>query len=125
MSTRWVYLMLSWDVCIAVSSDDVHRVLHATDKEYSLYAPEARSMARVLSLKTNPDMPGVLLVTRDGACWHVGDADLGAILKAPAFLSVPPYLLKETPAWCRGVLVDGENRVAYVGDLAAMNHLGG
>lgn len=123
MQHRYVHLIVAhgWDIVVPLGA--VSRLLHRQDPDYGLWAPQARSLASALGVKPASDLPGVLAVLADGACWHAGDARLGGG-GAESYLSAPPWVFAQDPAWCRGVLLR-EGSCSFVADPASLGGLGG
>ena len=125
MKTRWIIIVLSREVRLAVAVEEVLRVLHRADPEFELFEPEGRSLSDVLEVPADPALPGVILLTAKGDCWLVGDATLDGPGPDAVFLTLPPYLLRNSPPWCKGILWGGEDRYAYVSSLEALGTMSG
>jgi hypothetical protein len=118
MQARWVFLRVDRETTVALPVEEVHRVLHRMDSDYPAFASTARSLAAVLQIKPEPDLPGILVVLVDGACWHAGDSSLEALPPGAAYISLPPDLFAGTP-WCRGALLSA-GRCAFVTDSSLL-----
>jgi len=100
----WVFLKVSASIHIAVPVSAVRRVLHREDQDYAAYASTAADLSRELGSKPDPELPGVLVLLENGACWYVGNVLLGESVQPLRYESVPSDLFDRTPGWCRGIL---------------------
>jgi hypothetical protein len=124
LEERWLHLKVvrGWDVALPL--EVVERIVHRADPEYAELSFQAWPLSAALGVHPDPELQGILVLLRDGTCWHAGEASFWDDGKEARFMAIPPCLFERQPPWCKGVLA-WEDGWAFVADPAALEALHG